>query len=86
MAVRPADEVPTGRLAMGEKHGHYNRVFYNALKMRDPRTVLLGANYAGASGVGPISCGTGSTTRSRRSPTARRASRPSRTRRTTSSG
>ena len=54
MAARPADEVPTGRLAMGEKHGRYNRVFYNALKMRDPRTVLLGANYAGASGVGPI--------------------------------
>ena len=49
----PADPDSTN-CPSGEKHGRYNRVFYNALKMRDPKHVLLGANYAGASGVGPV--------------------------------
>ena len=29
-------------------------MFYNALKMRDPHRVLLGANYGGDNGNGPV--------------------------------
>ena len=29
-------------------------VYYNALKMKDPHNVLLGANYAGSRGRGPV--------------------------------
>ena len=55
-AIRPAGLVPTSdeKGPGTSSHGEFNRVFYNALKMRDPRHVLLGANYAGASGIGPM--------------------------------
>ena len=63
VAVRPCDETPTTGLEDDRaddddghfgKHSRWSRVFYNALKMRDPHRVLLGANYGGDNGNGPV--------------------------------
>ena len=64
VAVRPTDSVSTTNRTdnddafspddNAEEWGISNKVFYNALKMRDPHRVLLGANYGGDNGNGPV--------------------------------
>ena len=64
VAVRPTDSVSTTNRTdnddafspddNAEEWGISNKVFYNALKMREPHRVLLGANYGGDNGNGPV--------------------------------
>ena len=49
VAVRPAPMAPM----IEANVSRMGVVYYNALKMKDPRNVLLGANYAGSRGRGP---------------------------------
>ena len=60
VSVRPTGETPTTGTNVSvtdytlSEYGRWSRVFYNALKMRDPHRVLLGANYGGDNGNGPV--------------------------------